>query len=90
MTSGDSWRNLFETWPASMPRRGMVITTFGEAIPFVGYLLTEGIVLLERDRPDTLGARKVLLSYDSIAALKITDVIELDRFQVMGFQPPAG
>lgn len=80
---------LFESWPASLPRRGLVITTFGESIPFVGYLLSAGIVLLDRDKPDTLGARKVLLAFDNIASVKITDVIELDRFEAMGFQPPA-
>jgi hypothetical protein len=65
-----------------------VITIFNESIPFVGFLLSGGIILLERDKPDTLGARKVMLSYDAIAAVKITDVIDLVRFQVMGFQPP--
>ncbi|MGQ0636666.1 MAG: hypothetical protein ACT4QC_18805 [Planctomycetaceae bacterium] len=90
MSTGDNWRMLFEGWPSSLPRRGLLITTFGEAIPFVGYLLSPGIVLLDRDRPDTMGARKVLVAFDNIAALKITDVIELDRFQTLGFQPPMG
>ena len=89
MTTGEQWRLLFENWPDSLPRRGLVITTFNESIPFVGYLLSGGILLLDRDKPDTLGARKVMLSYDSISAVKITDVIELVRFQAMGFQPPS-
>lgn len=88
MNSGEYWRSLFENWPASMPRRGLLITTFGEAIPFVSYLLSPGIVLLERDKPDSLGARKVLVAYEAISALKITDVIDLARFQELGFQPP--
>lgn len=88
MTTGENWRMLFENWPASLPRRGLVITTFGESIPFVGYLISPGIVLLERDKPDTLGARKVLIAYDNVATVKITDVIELERFHDMGFQPP--
>jgi hypothetical protein len=89
MNPGEYWRMLFETWPASLPRRGLLITTFGEAIPFVGYLLSPGIVLLERDKPDSVGGRKVLLAYDAISAIKITDVIDLARFQELGFQPPA-
>lgn len=89
MNTGDNWRMLFEGWPANLPRRGLLITTFGESIPFVGYLLSPGIVLLDRDKPDTLGARKVLVAYDNIAILKFTDVIELDRFHAMGFQPPS-
>jgi hypothetical protein len=88
MNSGEYWRMLFEGWPESLPRRGLLITTFNESIPFVGYLLSGGILLLERDKPDSLGARKVMVAYDAISAIKITDVIDLARFQVLGFQPP--
>lgn len=88
MNSGEHWRMLFENWPASVPRRGLVITAFGESVPFVNYLISGGIVLLERDKPDTMGARKVMLAYDAIAAIKITDVVELANFQALGFQPP--
>lgn len=85
---GEAWRNLFETWPESVPRRGLIVTTWGEAIQFVSYLVSGGILLVERDRPDTAGARKVMLTWESISCVKITDVIDLARFQVMGFQPP--
>ncbi len=88
MTAGESWRGVFENWPESIPRRGVVITQFQENIAFSGFLISGGIVLLERDKPDTIGARKVMVAYDAIAAIKITDVIDLARFQVMGFQPP--
>lgn len=89
-TTGESWRALFENWPEAIPRKGIVVTIFNEPIPFASFLLSGGILLLERDRPDTIGARKVMLAYDSISAVKITDVIEMDRFQVMGFQRPGG
>jgi hypothetical protein len=88
MTTGEYWRSLFENWPSSVPRRGLLITTFNESIPFVNYLLSGGIVLLDRDKPDAMGARKVMVAYDNIAAIKITDVIELANFQALGFQPP--
>ena len=87
-TAGESWRSLFENWPASVPRRGLLITVFNESIPFVNYMMSGGILLLERDKPDSLGGRKVMISYDAISAVKITDVIDLARFQVLGFQPP--
>lgn len=87
-STGESWRSLFENWPEAIPRRGVVITSFGESIPFVSFLISGGILLLERDKPDTIGARKVMLAYDNIASVKITDVIEMARFQVMGFEPP--
>ena len=88
MQTGDHWRNVFESWPESIPRKGIVITTQGESIPFMNYLISEGIVLLDRESPDSLGARKVMLTYAGIAALKITTPLELARFQVMGFQTP--
>jgi hypothetical protein len=46
------------------------------------------VLLVERDKPDTYGSRKVMIAYSAIQAVKITSVIELGRFQVMGFQPP--
>ena len=88
MESAEAWRSLFENWPASVPRRGVLITTFQESIPFIGYMISGGILLLDRDKPDSQGARKVMVAYSAISAVKITDVIEMARFQVMGFQPP--
>jgi hypothetical protein len=86
--SAEAWRNLFENWPESIPRKGLLVTTFNEQIPFVAFLISGGILLVERDKPDTTGARKVMVSWEAISAVKITEVIDLGRFQVMGFQPP--
>jgi hypothetical protein len=66
----------------------LLITTFNESVAFVNYMMSGGILLLERDRPDTVGARKVMVAYDAIAAVKITDVVDLAKFQELGFQPP--
>jgi hypothetical protein len=88
LNTGDSWRSLFENWPSSVPRRGLVITNYNDSIAFVDYMMSGGILLLERERPDTVGARKVMVAYDAISAVKITDVIDLAKFQEMGFQPP--
>lgn len=88
MTAGEHWRTLFESWPESIPRQGILVTRFQEQIPFVGFLISGGILLLERDRPDSAGARKVMVAYDAIDAVKITSALELARFQVLGFQPP--
>lgn len=86
--TSDAWRNLFENWPQSIPRQGLVVTTFQETIPFVNFLVSGSILLVERDKPDTSGARKVMLAYDAISAVKIASPLELARFQVMGFQSP--
>ena len=88
METSESWRMLFENWPDSIPRKGLLVTTFQETIPFVDFMISGGIVLFDRDKPDAIGGRKVMMSYDAICAVKITDVIDLPRFQVMGFQPP--
>lgn len=87
-TATDAWRALFENWPESIPRAGLVVTNFQEQIPFVGFLVSGGILLLDRDKPDSYGARKVMLGYDTIQAVKITSPLDLARFQVMGFQAP--
>jgi hypothetical protein len=87
-SASDAWRNIFENWPESIPRQGLVVTTFQETIAFTGFLISGSILLVERDKPDTSGARKVMLAYDAIAAVKITSPLELARFQVMGFQAP--
>lgn len=88
MEAADAWRNLFESWPEAIPREGTVVTIFNEQIPFINFLVSGGIVLLDREKPDQLGARKVMVAYSSIAALKSTSTMDLARYQVMGFQAP--
>ena len=88
MDTTDVWRSLFENWPETIPREGLLVTSFNEHIPFSGFLISGGVLLVDRDKPDTYGARKVMIAYSAILAVKITAVMELGRFQVMGFQPP--
>lgn len=88
MHSAEAWRTLFENWPESIPRAGLIVTSFGETIEFKDFLISGSIVLIERNVPDSQGARKVMISYEAILAVKITSPMELARFQVMGFQPP--
>jgi len=88
MDPNESWRHLFENWPETIPKAGIVVTRFQESIVFVDFLISSGIVLLEREQPDGAGARKVMLPYAEIAAVKITNILDLARFQVMGFQTP--
>lgn len=82
----EAWRALFENWPHSIPKQGLVVTAFAETIPFIDFLISGQLLLLERDVPDVQGTRKVVLAYDQIVALKITAPIELSRFQALGFQ----
>ena len=88
MDSAEAWKSLFENWPQAIPRKGMLVTSFNETIPFSSFLISPDILLVERDNPDSHGARKVMIPYGEIRAVKIVDPMELGRFQVMGFQPP--
>jgi hypothetical protein len=88
MESAEAWRALFENWPASVPRQGLLVTTFQESIPFVDYLVSESMVMVERDKPDGLGARKVIVAYQAISAVKLSSPAELATFAAMGFRAP--
>jgi hypothetical protein len=88
METADAWRSLFENWPESIPHEGIVVTNFQESISFTDFMISGGILLVQRDQPDTVGARTVMISYDAISAVKIKNALELARYQVMGFQSP--
>ena len=87
---GDYWRHLFAKWPAGFGRAGYLVTELGESVRFVDFACSAGVLLLQRDKPDTVGARKVCVTYDAISAVKLEDPGDLDRYAAMGFQPPAG
>ena len=86
-TEKNSWQLLFERWPAQFPKHGILVTTFGELIPFINFMLSPSAVIVERDKPDSSDARKVILDYRAIDALKLTTPGELSQFQQLGFQP---
>lgn len=84
MDSEDDWRAIFEHWPADLPRQG-ILTTALDSFGFNDFLISRGLLLLERDRPDAIGARKVMIAYRSILALKLTDPGPISRYQSLGF-----
>jgi hypothetical protein len=86
--SAEAWKSLFESWPQTIPKQGMLVTSYNETIPFSNFLISGGILLVERDVPDSQGARKVMITYSAISAVKIASPMELGRFQVLGFQAP--
>ena len=88
MHSAEAWRSLFENWPQAIPRGGLLVTSFGETIAFKDFLISGTMLIVERETPDSLGARKVIVTYDGIVGLKMTSPMELARYQVMGFQSP--
>ena len=84
----EHWRNLFENWPDIINKKGHLITTQGESVPFVGFALSGGLLLLERDGPDSSGARKAIVAYSQISMIKLAHPGELAQFQPMGFRNP--
>jgi hypothetical protein len=88
MDAAETWLECFSKWPAEIPRRGVLVTAFGEQIPFDSFAASPNLLLVERRTPDTMGGRTVLISYQSIAAVKITDVVKAKAFGSMGFEPP--
>ena len=86
MGSGFSWQQLFENWPEDMPRVGIITTTFQESIGFANFLVAEGLLALERDRPDSLGARKTVISISAITSLKMTDTNDFMEIAKLGFR----
>jgi hypothetical protein len=85
MAVGSEWRALFEQWPATLPRQGILVTAFQETIPFIEFRISAGLLLVERDRPDSHGGRKVMLPFESIAAIKLNDPGDLSKYQALGF-----
>jgi hypothetical protein len=88
--TADAWRILFENWPQSIDRKGMIFSKQNENIPFIDFLITNSLVLIDRGTPDAHGARKVVLALDQIAAIKLAGNQPMSDFQSMGFQAPFG
>ena len=82
-----AWKMLFQRWPASIPKVGIVVTTVNEPIAFSSFLVSEHMVLLERDRPDTTGARSIIVPWQEIVTVKLTSPVESAQFKDMGFKP---
>ncbi len=82
------WRQCFQHWPEDVARRGVLVASFGEQIPFESFSPGDQMVLIERRAPDTVGARMVLVPYENIMAVKIVDVLKAKAFGSLGFTAP--
>ncbi len=87
MDAAQAWQKLFETWPNAIPKEGMVITSSGDNVTFVNFMTSPGLLVLERDRPDATGARKVMVAYSGIISVKMQSTMEFSQYKLMGFQP---
>jgi len=85
MTTDSIWREAFVNWPASIPRRGIVLSTLNEATPFKGFMVKNDVLLLERTNPDPVGTRFVLLTFDDIHAVKFAEPLKESVFTAAGY-----
>lgn len=85
MDAAQNWQRIFEGWPASMPKQGMLATTFGEVVTFINFMTTEGILLIELPRPDSNDARKIMIAYSAILAVKSSTTADFAKFKDFGF-----
>ncbi|MEX0643263.1 MAG: hypothetical protein WD468_11210 [Pirellulales bacterium] len=86
MDSAQAWRRLFQAWPASLLQRGVLVTNFSEQVAFSAFWVAEDMLLIERQTPDTVGARKLIIGYDAILAVKLTEVLKPSALAPMGFK----
>ncbi len=81
------WRKFLVEWPPGLTRGGVLVTEL-EQIAFVDFLLAENVGLFERRAPDTVGARRVVVPYSKIEAIKIVDSVNDEVFTQSGFRGP--
>ena len=81
------WRNFFAKWPKDLERKGVVVTSSGEQIIYVQFLIGEHSILLERLAPDAVGGRKVIVPYMKIDAIKTVDPFKNEALLPCGFLP---
>lgn len=86
MDAAQAWQTLFEKWPTAIPKEGMVVTEYGDNVTFINFMVSPGLLLLERDRPDATGARKVMVAYSGIRGVKMQSTMELSQYKLLGFQ----
>jgi hypothetical protein len=89
MDSTQAWRACFEQWPATVKRRGVLVTSFGDQIPFADFTTSAALLLIHRAAPDPVGARMVLVPYGTIMALKIIDPLPKNALAALGFADAA-
>jgi len=81
------WHNTFANWPAQFKKKGVISPVGGgEAIPFIDYVMTDEMVVLERATPDNSGARRVAIPFSVIETLKYTEPLKTEQFLEAGYK----
>ena len=85
MSAPNTWQKTFVEWPTGIPRRGVLVNSLNEAMPFKSFLIRGDTLLLERTNPDPLGSRFILLDFESISSVKFIDPIKESLLNGAGF-----
>lgn len=80
-----SWARLFAQWPAGLARKGVLVTNFGEQVAFSGFMTNGELLLVERQTPDTSGARKLIVPLAEVQGVKIVEMVKAATFGELGF-----
>lgn len=88
MDNSVMWRTFLAKWPPSLEHRGVVVAN-GEQVSFVDFFLSENAGLFERVAPDAVGGRKLVVPFNKIDAIKITEAVDSQIFAPSGFMPVA-
>jgi hypothetical protein len=86
MSHADDWKSLFADWPKAVPRRGIVTNTLNEPMPFKGFMIRGDVLLLERNNPDAMGGRYILLNFAGIDSVKLIDPVKEADMAAAGFE----
>jgi hypothetical protein len=85
MTPNPVWKTFFNNWPAGIQRRGVLVTCLNEAIPFKGFMIKEDVLLLDRNNPDSMGARFILVDFAAVNSVRLIDPLKESVFAGAGF-----
>lgn len=85
MNMENTWKTTFSNWLEGIPRRGVLVNSLNESMPFKSFLVKGDTLLLERTNPDPLGSRFILLDFASISSLRFIDPIKESTLNGAGF-----
>ena len=79
------WKEFFTNWPKDVPTRGVLMMA-EDQIPFQSFMTSDNLLLVERTTPDTVGARKVVVRFEEVTGVKLTEVVESKSMAAVGFK----
>jgi len=85
MQTNQGLEAVLMSWPQQLTRRGVAVTMQADQILFSNFSLGNGCVLLERATPDSVGGRMVIVPFDQLAAVKLTETPPQETLTKLGF-----